>query len=534
MADFTNFDSSNATAVGRWSRSKRNSGFRIWTPDNPTGGGPVAGYQAPPWKVVYWKHGGGRSQPNDLDLPSNSTAQMLVNELSCALVSYDTPPGGFYEPNAIDSEAAYFPENIFDDHDAISWFRTHATDAALWGSGKSISTLPSKSRHWGGSSGGWDVLQTQLGLPGDLLRRGRFSRRGEDRFAGDFDSRCDFVLVNIAQTMLSTFCRSLVDDPASGYTVNGSQSPGATSIPVTGGSLQFKTNDLIRFDGDPTDYTVQSDSATPATTVSIDPPLVRSISSGAIVRFVGPHKYTGNGAFSTGVSSINVTGGIGRWFKGNRFTIAGDSQVYCVTADSASPATSLSIYPTLKVSASGGQALTRVTTAMDKYARQGWCGNYFFPSDSGFVWQDDIVLAGSKAVFPWGVKRRADIDRLINAYNPRVKQLNIVLIGATANTLIKSTTSLADEFSFLNHAPVPYGTLAEGSIDAAHNELHGEWQSFLVAYLLDLMGNTSNVALYAGNSTSNTTVGATNWNKGRNADFSTAVDKAFLQARGFS
>ncbi len=463
MPDYTTLDRTTAAYSGRWGKRGKFQRVRIWPPTNPVGGGNVSGYLAPPWRVVFFKHGGGKMNPDDLDLGSNSTALYLANTLGCAVISYDTTPGGFYEPGAVEPEAKYWPETHEEDAAFIAWIRSRATDTALFGAGGSISTLPGKSLHWGLSSGGWDVVKTQLARDGEFEYASGAIQRGEARFARKFDHRCNFVLVNQHQSILSSFCKSKVaaTDPVDSYTVNGAHSIGATSV--------------------------------------------------------------------------SITGGTGAWVKGNRLTITGDSQQYAVRTDKASGAGSLDIFPALRVTLSGGETIERVETGMDKYGDHAWCGGYFFRSGD-YIWQADTVSGASGAEFPWETKRQADADLQITSDNPRVKEVAWMFIGASVGAGTDDplfTSALTGETSFRQILPAPYGLATEGTIHPGFINLHEEAQAFAMGYALDAAGNTSNVAVYQGNSTSNTTVAATNWNKGRNADFSSAVLGAFLTSRGF-
>lgn len=465
MPDFTTLTAETATVDrARWSRSKRHARLSIWTPDNPVGGGNVSGYTAPPWPVCFHIHGGSRNNPNAVDPGTDANVLMLVNELSCAVVSIDYPPGGFYEAAAQEPDAEFWPESILSTHEAVQWAREHAADATLLGSAsRSLTTDPQRSIMVGGSSGGWDVLQLQYSRDGDLPYSGGPERRGDARFGGRYGSRCNFVHVAQPQALASTFCKSKHASPA-------------------------------------------------------------------------PSSYTVSGAHSGGATSITVTGGTGRFLRANRIKFNGTGQEYAVTTDSASPATTLAIYPSLQSGLSGGETVDLQTTNFEKYGDYSWMGGYFFRRGDGRVWQRDVTSAAGDVEFDWHLKRQADVDVLLTADNPRVKEVAIVLTGNSADNLIRSHTSTANEFSFRKHAPVPHGTLAFGAVAPAFINLHQEVSSYLVAFALDVAGNTADVALYAGNATSNpdSEVGSNNWNKGQNADFSAAVLKAFLQARNFA
>lgn len=469
MPNFTTLNSETATVVrARWSRRKKFAVTSIWTPDNPVGGGNVAGFTSPPWPVCYFVHGGSRNSPNSLDPETDAQVLMLINELSCAVVAIDYTPGGFYEAAAQEPDAEFWPESVLSTHEWVQWLREHAADATLLGSGsRSLSADPQRSIMVGGSSGGWDALQLQYSRDGDLPYAGGPERRGDARFGGRFGSRCNFVYVSQAQAVASTFCQTRHASPA-------------------------------------------------------------------------PSSYTVSGAHAGGVTSVTVTGGTGRFLRANRVKFNAAGQEYAVRADSASPATALSIYPSLQSGLSGGETVDIQTTNFEKYDDYSWMGGYFFRRGDGRVWQRDATSAAGDVEFDWNLKRQADVDLLLTSDNPRVKEVAIVLSGNSADNLIRSYVATANEFSFRNHVPMPHGTVAVGGFAPAYINLHQEVGALLVAFALDAAGNTSNVAAYLGNTTSNpdTEVGATNWNKGQNADFTAgtpgSVLKAFLQARSFA
>jgi hypothetical protein len=459
VPDFSRLDLSTATYSGRWGKRGKFQKFRVWTPTNPAGGGNVSGYLAPPWRAVFFKHGGGKMNPDDLDLNTNSTALYLANTLGCAVISYDTTPGGYYVEEAQEPEMKVWPETHEEDAAFIAWIRTHAEDEDIWGAGGSISTDPVKSLHWGSSSGAWDVIKTQLARDGEYDYASGGLQSSDAAFARKFGHTCAHVLANQQQAILSTFVKSKVAavDPVDSYRVNGAHSIGATTIAIN----------------------------------------------------------TGSGAF----------------LKGNRILIDGDSDQYAVNGD-LDGAGNLPIFPALRINLAGGETIERQTTTMDTYGDFGWCGGYFFPQGEGWVWQADIETDANLVEFPWERKRAADADLQLTADNPRVKQANWLFIGsASSNPLL--TTALTGELSFRNILPGVHGLAADGDIHPAHNDLHNEAQAFAVAYIIDALGNTTNVAVYAGNATSNVNVGETNWNKGRNADFSTTILGTFLTTRGF-
>jgi hypothetical protein len=243
--------------------------------------------------------------------------------------------------------------------------------------------------------------------------------------------------------------------------------------------------------------------------------------------------YTVNGSHSIGATTIAVTGGTGAWVFGNRLRFSSEAADYAVTEDKASGSGNLKIFPALRAGLSGGETIERQDTGSEKYGDHSWCGGYFFPSGQGVIWQSDTVSGASGQEFPWDIKRQADADVQCAADNPRVKEINWIFLGSSG-TEVLFTSALTGEQSFLEMLPAPYGNAADGYIHPAHNDLHNEAQSFALAYVIDALGNTSNVALYAGNSTTNTTVGATNWNKGRNSAFDPTVLEAFLAARSFT
>lgn len=459
MPDYATLNRATASYSGRWGKRGKFQTFRMWLPTNAAGGGNVSGYSAPPWRVVAFKHGGAKMNPQALDLDTNSSALYFANTLGCVVVSYDTTPGGFYEPTAQEPDSKHWPETHEEDAAFIAWLRSNWNNTALFGAGGSISVLSSKWLHWGLSSGGWDVIKTQLARDGEFDYASGAVQRGDARFLAKYGHTCDFVWVNQTQAILSTFVKSKLASPA-------------------------------------------------------------------------PSSYTVNGAHSIGATTLAITGGTGAWVKGNRLSITGDSLQYAVSADKASGAGNLSIFPALRVALSGGEAIAQELTNVEKYGDYAWCGGYFFRQGQGIIWQSDTVSGATGLEFPWDIKRQADADVQCTADNPRVKEVAWLFLGATGGGELL-TTALTGELSFRNILPGTYGLAADGTIHPAFSSLHSEAQAFALAYVLDQLGNTSNVEVYAGNATTNVNVGETNWNKGRASAFNTTVLGTFLSSRNF-
>jgi hypothetical protein len=97
------------------------------------------------------------------------------------------------------------------------------------------------------------------------------------------------------------------------------------------------------------------------------------------------YDYVADGVTSAGASAITVKDGTGNFADGDTLTIAGDPQVYTVTADVAAPATSIPITPALGVDTTDlaqvdrlsfnakEQALHWATSLLDDYFI--WFGN---------------------------------------------------------------------------------------------------------------------------------------------------------------
>ena len=276
---YATYDSTTATASGRWSRRHKFSNYLVWSPDPAlyTGARPV----------IYFKHGGARMQPNDLGLGSSTIATMCTDELGAFVVSYDCNPGGFYVAGGQEPDAEFFPESIESDIAALSWFNSRPTDTALWGATGSISTNWLLRAHWGSSSGGYDVAHAQLTPDGDVdYGEVATLRRGEAAYAVGASHRCGCVIVNQAQLMLSSFTaqRGGVAHGYDVYTVSGAHSVGASTLAVaTGTGAIYKGNALVIGSKK---YVATADRATPGTggnAIPIYPTIEEDLTGGETV-----------------------------------------------------------------------------------------------------------------------------------------------------------------------------------------------------------------------------------------------------------
>ena len=238
----------------------------------------------------------------------------------------------------------------------------------------------------------------------------------------------------------------------------------------------------------------------------------------ATATYPTPHTftYTVNGAHAIGSGTLAVTGDTEPIYTGSRLIIG--SSKYVATADYAGGPGSISVYPLIDATLSGGEAISvdfsTSGTDVSKYHPYAWCGSYLFRNGIGWTWD----------TFPSAIKEQSDVTSQVTSSNPRVTDVAWVIIGATANEII--TSALTGERSFLNH-------VTPGTQEPAFNELHSEHQGFWLAYCLDLAGNTTDVHLYQGNTVSNPTLHNAAWNKGRNAGFSPSVLQAVLESKGW-
>lgn len=235
--------------------------------------------------------------------------------------------------------------------------------------------------------------------------------------------------------------------------------------------------------------------------------------------------YVTSSTVSAGATSIPISGDTFQLYRANRVVVnvGGTDYTYAVTADSGATPSSISITPQVQVQIPSGTAVVLQRYGVEQYGTKSWAHQYFFPCNSGYVWRSDDSAGDG---FPLDLKRRADVDYMLDVTNPRVHEISLFASGATGDTMAKLITT--GDYSFL----VLY---TKGAINPCYINLHDEMQvAWLCHWLYYTAGNT-NVEAYLGNATSNPSPNdpLALWNKGRNAGYSAAAFKAFLQSRGW-
>lgn len=306
----TTFDVSTAWEI-RYSRRHRYCKALMWLPDS--------GVFTDPFRLVFNEHGGARTNPGQMELGTNLWAQMLVNDMGCALVSYDYRPGGFYKSDAQEPGGQFWPENIRDGAECIQHVKTRYGEGGpgLYGippGGGSLTLVPGSCLTdpddccvSGDSSGAWGTAITQMQIAGTFPYV-----RGPVLPEHDYYTLRENHLANVVwflegQISLSQFVESRIS-VAAGYLVNH------------------------------------------------------------------------GGGYGIGVTSIVVDTGTGAMYAGNVITFAGHATEYIIAADYAGGAGTLTVMLGLTASVADNEAITHEDQAIDKYDTYGWAGSYFYDS----------------------------------------------------------------------------------------------------------------------------------------------------------
>jgi hypothetical protein len=316
MPALTELTRATAIASGRWSREGEHCDWVAWARD------PSAGKR----KVVFYSHGGAETDWENVDINSNTTYLMLVNDLNTIVISYDTSPGFFRVESGEGTSSKDIFEKQFEHMAAIAYLRRLLGDPAngILPSGMWISVEPNESGHGGGSSGAYDVLRAQLTSSDALGDAWNKAIRGEGRFSRAYGHECNFLVLSIPQVSLSQFHEYYVD-PA-----------------IAGGDTTYLTN-------------------TPATVTPI---------GSSTIALDGDTKalFRGNRII------VNV---------------AGTNYTYAVTADYAGGPGSVSIFPLVKANIPDNTPVVFVHEAVETYGKLGWASQYLFSAASGYVWRSD-------------------------------------------------------------------------------------------------------------------------------------------------
>lgn len=238
----------------------------------------------------------------------------------------------------------------------------------------------------------------------------------------------------------------------------------------------------------------------------------------------GDTTYVTNGVHLTGDSVINVTGDTIELLRANRIsiTVGATTKKFAIAADSGSSPSTITITPPLDFDVPDSTPIV-LQHDYESYGARSWASPYLFSYYSDLVWRSDDA---SGRGYPLKFKRRADIDTLLRADNPRVHEISMMLTGNSGTSI--GTSSLTGDRSFLSW-------YTSGEINPKHIDLHDEMQSMWLAhYLYFTLGNT-NVEAFVGSTSTNVNYGDVSvpWNKGRYISYSPADFKTFLQARGW-
>jgi hypothetical protein len=518
MADVTALTRATAVAQGEHRRGGEFCSWAAWIKD-PT---------AQVYNAAFYTHGGAETNWEDIELGTNDTYLDLINNLHTCLISYDVSPGWFQLEGGESGASRDVFHKMLEHAAAISYFRTQlGVPNLILPNGAYITRDRKKSLHGGTSSGGYDVLRTQLMPEGTIqVPRDRIVR-GDARFARCFDHYCDDLLLSQPQGPLSQFHEYVVSTSgsttyqadtsgganvtgatsikvksdavnalyranrvswtfASGYLATGTNNIGQGTLNVNTGSAALKRGDFVVFTVASVGYQVQLDSD-----------------------YVG-----GVGAIALlGTLPVTVPPGTAISYR----------QEVALTQDHAAGAGTVTISPSISLTIPDNTAIVLEHPVGEAYGVWSWAQQYLFSKVSGYVWRSDDASGNG---FPIDVKRQADVDYMLDLTNQRVYDINAMFIGPAADHLV--TSALTGERSFLTrHTP--------GVVDPTYIDLHSERTSFYLAWWLYTQAQNTNTQLYAGNAASNVNPGDVSvpWNKGRNGSFNPTVFRAYLQARGW-
>jgi hypothetical protein len=198
-----------------------------------------------------------------------------------------------------------------------------------------------------------------------------------------------------------------------------------------------------------------------------------------------------------GNTTVPVDGATGTIYPGSMVTFSGHDRAspafqdpYIVTNTVDVSGGDMDILPPLEQNVGDGETVVvTVNTAISKYGAYGWAGSYLYDSEKV---AEGIGFTDLSADF----RKRADLDLLLVAENPRVQQVAVF-----------SWYPPEDPDEILNEAGAgfPMGFLnrwTPGVTDPLYWNLHGPHQAYWLHWRLGQLGNTRSV-MHAGGAKSN-------------------------------
>lgn len=514
--------------ASRTVRYKRDGAYCKVAIFDPPAVSPVTGETFAGARPVYcFETGGGRQNKDDRGVTSSPTMTMFTDELGGYVCIFTTTPGGMDRAEAEEVDMALAPECISDGALLVMFLRAHATDTAVVGSTRTMQTEP---RYWlmgGDSAGAWLELRTQMLPAGTFAEIGSALAASGGGYRYDPDHTCGNFFAYESQNRLSTFNETVYSSAgSSAYVVNTTATVGASTVSIVGDTLALRRANRLAITG--TFGYVTSGALTGSATIPVTTGTA-AVPQGANVVFVvndvnppyDPITYTHTVSedYAGGAGSIKIAG--------NALTVDVPAataikvqQVVAVVSDVSAPVTgatpaTVTVWPPLMM------AFPATTSTVsfghdvpESYGEPSWAGAYVMSAGQGYTWR----------TFPIARKREADVDFLVVAENPRVKEINL-MISSPSGLCLQRVDSLTHARSFwprwnqTTPAPLP-----------EHIDLHDCSQMAALAHEMYLAGNRNNVHAYLGGRDVNPN--ATNvdlpWLKGRNASFSASALKAFL------
>lgn len=549
MAPTYTIDGVNATYnlgnASRFIRVQRNglySYVAIWDPPTVS---PVTGETfSGPRPVAIHEAGGARRKASDFNFNS-STAGVFTDELGAYIVIVGVSLGGLDVPSSEEFDCKVHPESIEDSALAVMLLRGNRTNPAVCGSTFTFSSELRQWMMWTDSAGAWHGLLSQLVPVGEYAELAdELSARG-DGFRYSPDHRVGKFYYFEGQNRISTRVGYRTDDALDGlgaalpstYTVNGATAAGATSVPITGDTVQLFFGNWLQITTTTSYVTTAShttgSSAVKSLSVSSD---TDPIPQGAFIVVsdgVDDHEALVTADYAGGSGNVSV-----QWTTAadvdtiNAGTTVRVRYTYAVKSHYWGGAGSVSVFPVVQHPIANATEVVVLHPAQEALGidRHAWGNGYVYRSSDDFVWaSDDDTGRG----FPLERKRQADVDYLVHDGNPNVQTLSLLIV-APSTACMKRVDTLSGERSFWYGYPKePTGNTraeVEAYVEPWNSDLHDESDAMSLAYQWYLQGG--DVEIYAGDRRSNPsgTVAELPFLKGRRAAASDAVVKAWAQS----
>lgn len=539
-------DGTNATYnlgnASRFLRVKRDGLYllvAIWDPPTVS---PVTGETfSGPRPIAIHEAGGARRLAPDFAFNS-STAAMFTDELGAYVVIVGVSIGGLDFPSSEEFDCKVHPESIEDSALAIMLLRGNTDNPDVCGDTFTISEELRQWMMWTDSAGAWHSMLTQLTPVGEFAELADAMAARGDGFRYSHDHRVGKFYYFEGQNRISTRCAYRTDDALDGlgaalpstYTVNGATAAGATTIPITGDTVQLFRGNWIQVTT-ATSYVTTADHTTGTSSVKSLPVSsdADAIPQGAFIVVsdgVDDHEALVTADYAGGTGSISV-----------QWTTAADVDVipsgtavfvrytYAVKTHYWGGAGSVAVFPAVQHPIANATEVVVQHPAQEALGvdRHSWSNGYVYRSSDNWVWESDDDTGRG---FPMERKRQADVDYLVHDQNPNVQTLALLIVSP-ATACMKRVDTLSGERSFWYGYPKePTGNTradVDGYVEPWNSDLHDEADAMSLAYQWYLLGG--DVEIYAGDRRSNPSGTATDlpFLKGRRSAASDSTVKAW-------